>query len=77
MGSFGLGAILAIGGLVLGAALLWIALAAKMVADDEAAKAQAEAERRRIARLKRASAAAGQLPSEGTADGGPRARATP
>jgi hypothetical protein len=39
-------ALLVISGLVVAAALLWIALAAKMVADDEEAKAQAEAERR-------------------------------
>lgn len=36
------------------AAFLWIALAAKMVSDDEEAKAQAEAEQRRLVRQREA-----------------------
>ena len=40
--------------LVGAAALLWIALAAKMVSDDESAKHRAEAERRRLARQQEA-----------------------
>ncbi len=39
------------------AAFLWIALAAKMVSDDEEAKAQAEAESRRLARQREAARA--------------------
>ena len=43
-----------IAALVGAAALLWIALAAKMVSDDEKAKHRAEAERRRLARQQEA-----------------------
>ncbi len=41
-------ALMIVSGLVAGAAVLWIALAAKMVADDEEAKASAERERRKL-----------------------------
>ena len=43
-------ALAVIAALVALAALLWIALAAKMVADDEEAKARAEGERRKLQR---------------------------
>lgn len=42
-------ALLVVVALVVGAALTWIALAAKMVADDEEAKARAENQRRKLA----------------------------